>query len=111
MVVGVVPDIRVIFGTAADNDAACTAAGIARGGHGVFAVVVTALLRQASLVVAEVLAVVLRVDVVLVGQDAVDNIVGLLRQGIYCAGGTLCTRLVAARVRTCLLYTSPSPRD
>src|SRR5699024_8993382 len=86
VVVGVVPDVGVVLGAAADDDAPFAAVVQARGVDGVFAVVVAAFAGQEAFVVAEVLAVVGGVDVVLVGEDAVDDVVGLRRQHVHGAG-------------------------
>ena len=73
MVVGVVPDLRVSFCAAADDDALGSAVVQARGVHGEAAVVGTALVGQDLLVVAEVPAVLTRVRVGSAGEDVLDD--------------------------------------
>src|SRR5690606_9633257 len=92
VVVGVVPDLRVLFGAAADDDALGPAVVQSRGVHGVAAVVGVALVREDVLVVAEVPAVLARVGVGPAGEDILDDRVGLIREGVHGAdvqpGGT-----------------------
>lgn len=96
MVVGVVPDLRVLLGAAADDDALGPAVVEARGVHGVAAVVGVVLVREDVLIVAEVAAVLARVGVGPAGEDVLDDRVGLIGEGVHGAdvqpGGPHLTR-------------------
>lgn len=82
----VIPDIRVVFRATTDDNAACATTGIARGDYRVFAVVAAVFPGQESLVVTKVLAVVGSVQVILIGQDSIDDVIGLFWQRVDCTG-------------------------
>src|SRR5699024_11535113 len=85
---GVVPDLRVGLRAATDDEATLAPVVQTRGFDGVLAVVAGLLLRQEALVVAEVLAVVRAVVGGGAGEDVLDLVPSLFRQGVHGAFGT-----------------------
>lgn len=83
MVIGVVPDVRIIFRASTDDDALGTAVVQAGGVHGEASVVAVALIREYAFVVAEVSTVLARVGIGPAGEDVVYDGLCFGRQDIH----------------------------